>query len=397
MNWADQSSDEDSDDGLHPMRLSAHNLGDLDEGDDGIDNGTGIDNDLSYDESGSQRPDDTDLVSKDSNLELEEEKIPYPSEIDFDKVPEDFPRQPPFTAHIRNLAFKISTPEELTSKIEGLVSFRYKGDKRVNVKDARLGMDRKTGQRKGFGYVEFDTEKELMILLNINDGFSRVNGRPIEINIARPPQNRNNNRGDRGGDRRDYNNMRGGDRNGGGDRGGDRSGGGDRGGGTEIDGSKFRGGFSRNNNRGGGRGGDNNSNNKDAPRERPSLKLAPRSRPVASGDGKEKSPADGGEWSRADRVSSDGGRGRGRGDRGDRRQNNNSNGGSGRNNNGGGRGKKDGGRGGQSKGRKASGKEAGASSKAAPVAANPVKVVEDKKVAKVANKFAALLDDSDSD
>eukprot|EP01083_Nonionella_stella_P190926 707002_1 len=379
MNWADQSSDEDSDDGLHPMRLSAHNLVDLDEGDDGIDDG--IDNDLSYDESGSQRPDDR--MSKDSNLELEEEKIPYPSEIDFDKVPEDFPRQPPYTAHIRNLAFKISTPEELTSKIEGLVNFRYKGDKRVNVKDARLGMDRKTGQRKGFGYVEFDTEKELMILLNINDGFSRVNGRPIEINIARPPQNRNNNRG---GDRRDYNNMRGGDR--------------DRGGVPEIDGSKFRGGFSRNNNnnRGGGRGGDNNnSNNKDTPRERTSLKLAPRSRPVASGEGKEKSPADGGEWSRADRVSSDGGRGRGRGDRGDRRQNNNSNGGSGRNNNGGGRGKKDGGRGGQSKGRKNSGKEAGASSKAAPVAANPVKVVEDKKVAKVANKFAALLDDSDSD
>lgn len=154
MNWADQSSDEDSDDGLHPMRLSAHNLVDID---DEVDDG--IDNDLSYDESGSQRPDD--LMSKDSNLELEEEKIPYPSEIDFDKVPEDFPRHPPFTAHIRNLAFKISTPEELSSKIEGVVNFRYKGDKRVTVKDARLGMDRKTGQRKGFGYVEFDTEKEV--------------------------------------------------------------------------------------------------------------------------------------------------------------------------------------------------------------------------------------------
>lgn len=355
MNWADHcSSDEDSDDGLHPARLAASNHS-LQAGLDDI-----ADNDLSFDETESREDDDLEIMCTDSNIELAEEPIPYPPEIDVNNVPEDFPTQPPYTAHIRNLAYKINTPDELASKIEGLVNFRYKGDKRVKVANARIGFDRKTGNPKGFGYVEFETPKELMIFLNINDGFSRVNGRSIVINIARPPAQRNNNRRDnhRGGDRGDYSNI------------------------SDFDGSKFRGGIRKNNDAG-------------PPRERPSLKLAPRSKPLDND--RASSGANGDNWRDGDRS---GGRGNGRG--GDRRGRSDRGGrynGNGGGRNGGGRGRRD------SKGRGSDRSKDqdgwGAPRNSVKTAANPTsvapKVEENKKVAKITNKFAALLDDSDSD
>lgn len=99
-----------------------------------------------------------------------------------------------------------------------------------------------------------------MIFLNLNDGYSTLNGRAIHIDIAknsRGPKHNNNRNNNNNNDRNHHENSI-------------------RGSGSDIDGSKFRGGrYSKYN------------NDKDAPplsssqsSERRSLKLAPRTKPV---------------------------------------------------------------------------------------------------------------------
>lgn len=152
MNWAD-SSDEESDDELHPARIAASQS---------------IDHDLSYDDS----KDDEDSITgsiNDGELEVEEEKIPYPPPINMKVLPENFPREAPFTAHVKNVAFNIKSEEDLGKKIEGLVKFRYQGSKRVQVTGARFGIDRQTGKRRGFSYVEFGTAEEVSFVSMIDD------------------------------------------------------------------------------------------------------------------------------------------------------------------------------------------------------------------------------------
>ena len=172
--WADHcSSDEESDDGLHPARLAESNSNSMDP-------------DLSYDESiehisvTGEDGEPLDQMGEpggaggakggrgggrrySNNDNNQPEEIPYPAEIDFDNVPPNMPTQAPYTAHIKNLSYKIENPSDLADKIEGLTRWRYQKKRSVTVTNARLGTDRHTGQRKGFGYVEFDTRDEVSI------------------------------------------------------------------------------------------------------------------------------------------------------------------------------------------------------------------------------------------
>lgn len=400
-NWADSdSSDSELEDGHHPARLapsgSIGNLVQLDNEDDDA---------LSYEDEGKDYVDR--LTEGDSNLELADEAIPYPPDIDFDATPPNFPTEAPFTAYIRNLSFGIKTTEELAEKVEAVVNDRYQASKRVKVTTARLGFDHHTGKRKGFGYAEFETAEELMIFLNISDGFSIIMGRPISIDIAHSKKRNNNNqnrRGGAGGGGGNYRNNDRGGRGGGGGRGGDL---------PDVDGSQFKGGFRSGNNH------HRNNNNDDRERRnRPSLKLAPRSKPVdnskseergqkAFGDSKSGENDRGGDSWRGDRNNKGGrGRGRGRGSTGGGRQNS-----SGRGSGRGGRGKREG-RGSGRGNRHAAAAEktedgwdspkggVAKNTTTAPAAAAktaPAVVEQKKTVAKVKNSFAGLAFDSDSD
>lgn len=152
LNWADHcSSDDESDDGLHPARLATATQPVEQD----------LSNDLSYD------PSDTGAISVtggDEDLEVEKEIIPYPPEIDMNNVPENFPTEAPYTAYVGNLTFIIKTEEEFARSVEKLIAFRYQGMKRVKVTGARFGIDREK-KRKKFGYVEFDTPEEVRYIV----------------------------------------------------------------------------------------------------------------------------------------------------------------------------------------------------------------------------------------
>mmetsp|Transcript_581 Transcript_581/g.912 ORF Transcript_581/g.912 Transcript_581/m.912 type:complete len:467 (+) Transcript_581:157-1557(+) len=275
--WADHcSSDEESDDGMHhPARLTEPDAS--------------LDADLSYDESvehisvTGEDGEDLDNLggpggyggannggggggSRQQNNRQQPEEIPYPADIDADNLPPNFPTQAPYTAHIRNLCYKIESPTDLADKIEGLTRWRYQKKKSVTVTNARVGVDRATGKRKGFGYVEFDTAEELMIFLNLNDGFSTLNGRILSIDIAK------NSRGPRNNSNRNNNHHNSHPTR-------SRSGGGGM---SNIDGSQFRGGrYNRTNSNNSSMGGTEGDGGAPAPPvERRSLKLAPRTKPV---------------------------------------------------------------------------------------------------------------------
>lgn len=84
-----------------------------------------------------------------------------------------------------------------------------------NVVSATVITDKFTGQSKGFGFVEMETEEEAQNAQSKIDG-TDYEGRTIHVNEAKPQEPRNDNRGfsnNRGYDR---------DRRNNGDRGGDR-------------------------------------------------------------------------------------------------------------------------------------------------------------------------------
>jgi RNA recognition motif-containing protein len=334
MNWADHcSSDEESDEGYtHPARTS-----------------TDIDHDISYDDSANEQK------LKDENLELEEEVIPFPPPLDFSVLPENMPTEAPYTGYLRNLSYKINSPDYLRDVVERLIQERYEGQQTVKVTEARIGLDRDTKKRLGYGDVEFNNARELMIFINLNDGHSKIMGRTITIDIARATKKRTGN---------SRNNR---------NRGGD------------IDGSQFRGGIKKTNTSDG--------------KQRTSLKLAPRS--VATGDdhgnetrssifGSAKPANDISHWESSkekQQRSSDTDRmtGRHRG-AGDKKPNNTSN------NRGRGKGKRD------NVGKSEEGPDGFKAAPAVGVTKVPVVQVGEKKpVVKVQNAFSALGFDSDSD
>lgn len=243
--WADHSSsDDDSDNGIG-QDLSVDVTRAL--------KSTSIDTDLSYD--------NTTVLPAD-NADDGLEYPPEPPPVDFGVIPPNVPNHAPYTAHIGNLSFGVKEGPDLANEIEKLVTDRYNGEESVTVTEARVGVDRDTGKRRGYGYVEFQTLEELLILLNLNDGFSLVSGRLIRIDVASPRRDRQqmHHRHNDDGNRPP------------------RSGNGGRGQsnyGNDIDGNQFRGGLRRSPNNAGTSGSSDGGMMK-----RPTLKLTPRSKPL---------------------------------------------------------------------------------------------------------------------
>jgi RNA recognition motif-containing protein len=82
-----------------------------------------------------------------------------------------------------------------------------------NVQSASVVMDRDSGQSRGFGFVEFSSSEEANRAVEAMNG-TNLDGRTLNVNIARPRED-----------------SRGGGGGGGGGRGGGGGGGGGRGGG----------------------------------------------------------------------------------------------------------------------------------------------------------------------
>jgi RNA recognition motif-containing protein len=66
------------------------------------------------------------------------------------------------------------------------------------VASAKIITDRQTGQPRGFGFVEMETKMEGQKAISMLNGRS-VDGRPLAVNEAKPPQ-----KGSFGGSRRGY-------------------------------------------------------------------------------------------------------------------------------------------------------------------------------------------------
>uniref|UniRef100_A0A7S1Y4F9 RRM domain-containing protein n=1 Tax=Grammatophora oceanica TaxID=210454 RepID=A0A7S1Y4F9_9STRA len=183
------------------------------------------------------------------------------------------PENPPFTAYVGNLSFKIKSGDELGQKVADLVQRRFQGPPIV-VTSSRVAFDR-DGSSRGFGYVEVETLDMLKAILELDDGQSMIAGRPINLDAASPPQNNRGNRGNRRGSSGSFQSA-------------SASGSG------PIDGSQFRGGRFNNNTN------DNNGQQRKpsfkrqnseppgttttVPLQRPSLKLKPRSQSVGLSD-----------------------------------------------------------------------------------------------------------------
>ena len=104
-----------------------------------------------------------------------------------------------------------------------------------NVKEATIVTDRYTGQAKGFGFIEMESDADAETAINALNG-TQMGGRTLTVNEAKPREDR-----PRGGGGGGY---------GGGGHGGNRGGGGYGGGGGG------RGGYGGGNDRGFGGGGD---------------------------------------------------------------------------------------------------------------------------------------------
>ncbi|KAL6399049.1 RNA recognition motif domain protein [Ilyonectria robusta] len=89
-----------------------------------------------------------------------------------ERSPQRIPTQPPYTAHLGNLAYDI-TNEAVNEFFEG-----------CEVASVRLIEDRETMRPKGFGYVEFATVAGLEKALTL-DGES-FQGRTVRIKVADP-------------------------------------------------------------------------------------------------------------------------------------------------------------------------------------------------------------------
>ena len=219
---------------------------------------------------------------------------------------EDMPTQPPYTAFVGNLHRGMER-EDFEGEMERMLVDRAcqtESGTPVKIVGTRLINDRATGQSKGFGYVEFGTPEELLAFLNL--GFYQISGRNLKVDIASGEPRNPRGGGDRQSDRR-------------------RSGRGGRGDGRNydrqysndsyrsanrdndapIDGSQFQGGrYSRSTSNmsqgsmgGSGRGGmprngsgmmkrSDSSASAGSASQRPSLKLAPRTKPLEeSGSG----------------------------------------------------------------------------------------------------------------
>lgn len=169
----------------------------------------------------------------------------------------DFPDGPPYTAFIGNLAYSLKDPEELMAAVKQCALEVLGQD--INLLGARISFGR-DGSHRGFGYLELESLEQLKLLMQLNDGKGTIAGRKVQLDTANG--NQNNKRGS-------HQRRQQGDSN--------------------VDGSRFRGGKFNNNRR------NNNvtSNKEDGPpKERPSLKLAPRTKPKENEKGDSQGPSD---------------------------------------------------------------------------------------------------------
>ena len=100
----------------------------------------------------------------------------------------EIPREPPFIAHIGNLAYDIGEDDI------------YKFFRDLEIIELRLPRDSQNNNRlRGFGYVEFETRQDLINALIQNE--QMLKGRQVRVNLGTNQQNRGDNdrRGDRGG------------------------------------------------------------------------------------------------------------------------------------------------------------------------------------------------------
>ena len=82
------------------------------------------------------------------------------------------PTQPPYTAHVGNLAFDLTELE---------VENYFEGCKVISV---RIMKDRIDNRPKGFGYVEFADLDSLKKALSLADG--QLAGRGVRVSVAEP-------------------------------------------------------------------------------------------------------------------------------------------------------------------------------------------------------------------
>ena len=121
--------------------------------------------------------------------------------------------------YVGNLSFKTTE--------DGLVNaFAAYGE----VKRATVVTDRETGRPRGFAFVEMGSDDEAQSAIDGLNGQS-IDGRQIQVNVARPREDRGGGGGGFGGNGGGGGYGGGGGRGPGGGRGGDRGGGGERGGG----------------------------------------------------------------------------------------------------------------------------------------------------------------------
>jgi hypothetical protein len=146
-----KDTDEESDEGLHPARIASNDSIKADHS-----------NDLSC-------ATDVDTITGDTDLEKLTKEILFPEPVDMNDLPRNFPTEAPFTAHVNNVPLNIKSEGDFGHKIEGLVKYRYQGSKLVKVMSARFGIDRITGKRRGFAYVEFATPEEVSDAFNKNE------------------------------------------------------------------------------------------------------------------------------------------------------------------------------------------------------------------------------------
>lgn len=72
-----------------------------------------------------------------------------------------------------------------------------------NVSSVNLITDRDTGRSKGFAFVEMETDEAANAAIEALDG-KELDGRSLRVNIAKPKERRDNNRGGSRGPRSRY-------------------------------------------------------------------------------------------------------------------------------------------------------------------------------------------------
>ncbi|KAL7492135.1 hypothetical protein ACHAWT_001334 [Skeletonema menzelii] len=218
-----------------------------------------------------------------------------------------FENPPPYTAYLGNLSYEMKKSDDFGAEVEKLLGARgcvantEKGENQpVQLRNARLITDRATGASRGYGYVEFDYPEELISFISLTN--PQLCGRNVKVDIATGTRNERGGGGGGGNRRRGENN-----RNNSGRRDSNK---GPRGDGRDSNrrgseqrqqsqkelpkdvGAQFMGGrYARSDS---GRGGGSMRRNDSSvsqgsagggggdapPRQRPSLKLAPRTKPV---------------------------------------------------------------------------------------------------------------------